>query len=113
MATAVCVFASRSRHTRFSRDWSSDVCSSDLPNTYALVNEALGVYYQQRPAGQTWGRTAILIHVGNFVSDVIGCVAVGMSHGGTRSEERRVGEECGWRRAECRDQTSEWGEGVA
>src|SRR5215475_12985381 len=24
-------FSSRSRHTRFSRDWSSDVCSSDLP----------------------------------------------------------------------------------
>src|SRR5690606_39587495 len=23
-------FASRRRHTRFSRDWSSDVCSSDL-----------------------------------------------------------------------------------
>src|SRR5690606_40209971 len=23
--------ASRRRHTRFSRDWSSDVCSSDLP----------------------------------------------------------------------------------
>src|SRR5690606_17900410 len=23
---------SRRRHTRFSRDWSSDVCSSDLPN---------------------------------------------------------------------------------
>src|SRR5690606_41050320 len=28
----MCVFflSSRSRHTRFSRDWSSDVCSSDL-----------------------------------------------------------------------------------
>src|SRR5690606_11163890 len=25
-------FSSRRRHTRFSRDWSSDVCSSDLPN---------------------------------------------------------------------------------
>src|SRR5690606_41079265 len=25
-------FASRRRHTRFSRDWSSDVCSSDLIN---------------------------------------------------------------------------------
>src|SRR5690606_5638712 len=25
-----CFFSSRSRHTRFSRDWSSDVCSSDL-----------------------------------------------------------------------------------
>src|SRR5690606_40001223 len=24
-------FSSRGRHTRFSRDWSSDVCSSDLP----------------------------------------------------------------------------------
>src|SRR5690606_40573064 len=31
-------FSSRRRHTRFSRDWSSDVCSSDLSNqiqTYA------------------------------------------------------------------------------
>src|SRR5690606_40315177 len=27
---ALFVFSSRSRHTRFSRDWSSDVCSSDL-----------------------------------------------------------------------------------
>src|SRR5690606_1299916 len=26
----VYVFSSRRRHTRFSRDWSSDVCSSDL-----------------------------------------------------------------------------------
>src|SRR5690606_40946166 len=25
-------FSSRRRHTRFSRDWSSDVCSSDLSN---------------------------------------------------------------------------------
>src|SRR5690606_26560234 len=29
-------FSSRRRHTRFSRDWSSDVCSSDL--TYELDN---------------------------------------------------------------------------
>src|SRR5690606_39397301 len=26
-------FSSRRRHTRFSRDWSSDVCSSDLSRT--------------------------------------------------------------------------------
>src|SRR3990172_12217284 len=26
-------FSSRRRHTRCSRDWSSDVCSSDLPDT--------------------------------------------------------------------------------
>src|SRR5690606_20440834 len=31
-------FSSRRRHTRFSRDWSSDVCSSDLP---ALISAAI------------------------------------------------------------------------
>src|SRR5690606_40368240 len=30
-------FSSRRRHTRFSRDWSSDVCSSDLVGTKALL----------------------------------------------------------------------------
>src|SRR5690606_725941 len=30
-------FSSRRRHTRFSRDWSSDVCSSDLPPLLLLV----------------------------------------------------------------------------
>src|SRR5205085_7310325 len=36
-------FSSRRRHTRFDCDWSSDVCSSDLPNrTHApLAREAL------------------------------------------------------------------------
>src|SRR5690606_39376884 len=28
-------FSSRRRHTIFSRDWSSDVCSSDLLNSYS------------------------------------------------------------------------------
>lgn len=60
--------------------------SSDrFPDTYVLVNEALGVYRDTRPAGQTWGRTAILIHVGNFVTDVVGCIAVGTHHGGITS----------------------------
>src|SRR5690606_41543287 len=27
-------FSNRTRHTRFSRDWSSDVCSSDVQNIY-------------------------------------------------------------------------------
>src|SRR5256886_3475945 len=29
-------FSSRRRHTRFDCDWSSDVCSSDLPKTSVL-----------------------------------------------------------------------------
>src|SRR5690606_40604926 len=34
-------FSSRRRHTRFSRDWSSDVCSSDLSRHVAQLEEAL------------------------------------------------------------------------
>src|SRR5690606_39192617 len=30
-------FSSRRRHTRFSRDWSSDVCSSDLQQAHTLI----------------------------------------------------------------------------
>src|SRR5690606_39743731 len=35
-------FSSRRRHTRFSRDWSSDVCSSDLWETLRTL-EKLGI----------------------------------------------------------------------
>src|SRR5690606_40741570 len=34
-------FSSRRRHTRFSRDWSSDVCSSDL--TITSIKELTGL----------------------------------------------------------------------
>src|SRR5690606_38213423 len=39
-----CFFSSRRRHTRFSRDWSSDVCSSDLfnPNKSRYTSRRLG-----------------------------------------------------------------------
>src|SRR5690606_40425146 len=47
-------FSSRRRHTRFSRDWSSDVCSSDLPKLLDQAafkgDEELGArvaYYNQ------------------------------------------------------------------
>ena len=51
-----------------------------FPNVWALTNEGAGVYYQERPVGQAWGRTAILIHAANQVSDVIGCIGVGMRY---------------------------------
>src|SRR5690606_40831532 len=41
-------FSSRRRHTRFSRDWSSDVCSSDLlcveerSNGHLVINQPAG-----------------------------------------------------------------------
>src|SRR5690606_40116716 len=34
-------FSSRRRHTRFSRDWSSDVCSSDLTLALRDINRAV------------------------------------------------------------------------
>src|SRR5690606_39861704 len=33
-------FSSRRRHTRFSRDWSSDVCSSDLDEVQDVLHPA-------------------------------------------------------------------------
>src|SRR5690606_14649035 len=35
-------FSSRRRHTRFSRDWSSDVCSSDLFTSLAAIHNLKG-----------------------------------------------------------------------
>src|SRR5436309_6364806 len=32
-------FSGRRRHTRFSRDWSSDVCSSDLHRLHAALDQ--------------------------------------------------------------------------
>src|SRR5690606_40811433 len=39
-------FSSRRRHTRFSRDWSSDVCSSDLVERVALGALVLPVVFE-------------------------------------------------------------------
>src|SRR2546422_8736900 len=45
-------FSSRRRHTRCSRDWSSDVCSSDLP----LAREDIDQKQRRNPTKQTWGQ---------------------------------------------------------
>lgn len=73
------------------------------PLTYALVNHSLGVYYLPKhvPTGQAWGRTAILIHAGTTVSDVVGCIAVGRAHsagGGPHSLD-----ETAWALAQLRE----------
>src|SRR2546422_5380109 len=73
-------FSSRRRHTRCSRDWSSDVCSSDLPTRVQLIDSLIDPG-STRPVfkARRWpldsGRVATWWHP-------------------TRSEERRVGKEC-------------------
>jgi hypothetical protein len=49
--------------------------SSDKhPNVWSLSNPNLDVYVEHHDIG----RYGILIHVGNSVADVVGCIAVGM-----------------------------------
>src|SRR5438445_3623612 len=37
-------FSSRRRHTRYWRDWSSDVCSSDLPGDHRKMKRHVGIH---------------------------------------------------------------------
>src|SRR5690606_40374702 len=90
------------RHTRFSRDWSSDVCSSDL--SLLLLNfpwahgasstptlEQLVAHAQQQKLAQTSQWHALL----HYRPRVIGFGSVSQADDPTfflaRSEERRVG----------------------
>src|SRR5207249_9506743 len=50
-------FSSRRRHTRSKRDWSSDVCSSDLEGRLAgqLLTESLLLFFLGGVAGTLFG----------------------------------------------------------
>src|SRR3712207_7234668 len=72
-------FSSRRRHTRYWRDWSSDVCSSDL---WRLRNPAF--------PGETISLRMLLSHRSSLRDEVDYVIPLG----GSRSEERRVGKEC-------------------
>src|SRR5579885_3905394 len=61
-------FSSRRRHTRSKRDWSSDVCSSDLPGRRSRREWRRPPVSRHGPALPSWRQP--------------------------RSEERRVGKEC-------------------
>src|SRR3712207_7563133 len=86
-------FSSRRRHTRYWRDWSSDVCSSDLDP--AALRDGLD---ELRPAR---GHPQLLAQLGDEHVDDLGlrlvvgaAVKVLEQHRAGRSEERRVGKEC-------------------
>src|SRR2546429_6952336 len=85
-------FSSRRRHTRCSRDWSSDVCSSDLLPEFErewLKTHAAGQwnsYIGSVRAGRIWNLTPLRKRDAGDG----GALATPT----TRSEERRVGKEC-------------------
>src|SRR3712207_7225165 len=80
-------FSSRRRHTRYWRDWSSDVCSSDL--SMLLLASVLPAAAQERPpATRTSGSGQTLQQRMDALLAALGDVRA------SRSEERRVGKEC-------------------
>src|SRR5690606_41203006 len=93
-------FSSRRRHTRFSRDWSSDVCSSDLSLTTIVHAQNLltNPSFESFPAGTSYGEATFYNDGWRFFSvDGAGGSLQTLSpgyEGNIRSEERRVGKEC-------------------
>src|SRR5206468_9330130 len=102
-------FSSRRRHTRSDRDWSSDVCSSDLrsqlPKSVASNKASLrdsvaetraGASFQKQPrsrAAQISSSSA-----GRLTTPSTASLSISK-----RSEERRVGKECRSRRSPYRE----------
>src|SRR5688500_20396084 len=84
------IFASRRRHTRLQGDWSSDVCSSDLPPPSAAGTR--GRVGGCRRGGVASGSEVDLELGAEFVR-LAGRLA-GDRVLQLRSEERRVGKEC-------------------
>src|SRR5437868_15065712 len=74
-------FSSRRRHTRSKRDWSSDVCSSDLePKSPPLSSPA-------NPPPPRAPSSMVRLELNP-------CSTTSVEYFSTRSEERRVGKEC-------------------
>src|SRR5699024_11512971 len=94
-------FSSRRRHTRSKRDWSSDVCSSDLLDKFidlisGIFAPALGIL---AATGMIKGLATILLTSG-LITKASGTYVILYAIGDSffyflpRSEERRVGKEC-------------------
>src|SRR5207253_5430866 len=93
-------FSSRRRHTRWPRDWSSDVCSSDLIGPYRLEATLPGFrsFVQSGIVLQVNSSPVInlVLEVGQVSEqvEVQANAALVETRSSSRSEERRVGKEC-------------------
>src|SRR5690606_40809446 len=92
-------FSSRRRHTRFSRDWSSDVCSSDLGFDFAAVGLHIGgVFSVGDPELLSFGDN--VAHINYYYFTGLFC-HVGHEGGKVRKEKlHKIG------RASCRERVS-------
>src|SRR5690606_39776871 len=90
------LFSSRGRHTRFSRDWSSDVCSSDLVDPVPELDPTYAELFHQLFRLLDFNRLSAFSKVFGFCFSlpllVLGsalCFRLCLT-----SEERSVGKEC-------------------
>src|SRR5205814_5265007 len=104
--------SSRRRHTRCLSDWSSDVCSSDLPFRVGRLRfEAINAEGPQRKRRIGEETTLRRRTIGDGGPGTVGGLADRQEFNqpisslvGLRSEERRVGKECRdrWWRQHCK-----------
>src|SRR5206468_7891906 len=89
-------FSSRRRHTRSDRDWSSDVCSSDLPFSWDRIVERHGHLAAIRESMLVLEGlpSATRLALVAKLSDTLAQFVVAKNWLSARSEERRVGKEC-------------------
>src|SRR5699024_11891461 len=84
-------FSNRRRHTRSKRDWSSDVCSSDLIYTAIIATNIAGIILPTR----VFVTFIIFKPIANMITPPVAltCFVIVLNTDSGRSEERRVGKE--------------------
>src|SRR5690606_40287070 len=88
-------FSSRRRHTRFSRDWSSDVCSSDLDVSGVQAERGRGIRGELGGESVWAGTRRMAASQGAEIGAEVERRLLAVEERGEtpRSEERRVGKE--------------------
>src|SRR5690606_40844397 len=99
------LFSSRRRHTSLSRDWSSDVCSSDLSQIrlHGLAGDpSWGAHPENALNVLRFAKDELALKRIQFDVEVWALDEWDADQSDTlRSEERRAGKEGRWRRARC------------
>src|SRR5690606_40841467 len=100
-------FSSRRRHTRFSRDWSSDVCSSDLADRLEVGDDPVHGEHAvggDEPEAGVGRRLELPLEVGHVVVGV--AEALRLAEADAVDDAGEIG------RASCRERVWIWVGGV-